>query len=101
MPKADGTLTETEYLATVDRLRELWDANGGHKPCPSCGNRSFYYHPSLLGNPSDTVRPDRAHTRVPTFLVYCQKCGYAESYVASRLGIKTLDVSDPFRDEEK
>lgn len=90
MPLPDGNLTEEEFNLVSLRLHQLWQGNGGKKPCPQCGNHHYYIHPALLGNRSDTLSPMQAHTRMPTVLVYCRECGYADHYIARQLGIEVL-----------
>jgi ribosomal protein L37E len=90
MPLPDGTLTDDEFARAVFKLHELWTANGGREPCRSCGEPSFFIHPALIGNRSDTLSPAEAHTRQPTVMVYCKRCGLADHHVAAVLGIEAL-----------
>jgi ribosomal protein L37E len=93
MPLPDGTMTEDEFRLVATKLLTFWGANGGRKPCRSCGDDAFLIHPALLANASDTVSFGGPHTRMPTVMVYCRQCGYAEHYVARVLGIEALKVN--------
>ncbi len=95
MPLADGTLTDIEYEHFKNRLIALWNANGGRKPCRSCGSEGYYFHPSLIGNRSDTLSVGEPHTRLPTVGVYCSQCGLLDQYAARIIGIQVLLPSPP------
>jgi len=90
MPLPDGTLTDMEFEHVQNRLLELWGAHEGKPPCRSCGHQSYYIHPSLIGNRSDTLGVQEPHTRLPTIGVYCGQCGLLDQYSARMLGIQVL-----------
>ena len=90
MPFPDGRLTDDEFTLVKTKLVEMWALNGGKKPCGKCGHGPYFFHPALIGNRSDTVTPTERHTRQPTVMIYCQRCGYAEHYVARLLGVDAL-----------
>lgn len=90
MPNTDGSLSDDELAKIVKTLQGFWAINGGKKPCTKCGDERFFIHPALLGNRSDTVNVNDAHTRQPTVMIYCQQCGFADHYVARLLGVTVL-----------
>ena len=92
MPMPDGGLTVEEIERAHVRLVTLWAENNGRPPCRSCGSDLYWIHPALIANRSDTVDAQAPHTRQPTLMVYCQRCGLADHYVAWVLGMETLKV---------
>ena len=97
MPKADGTLTKSEFATVAGKLTGFW---GGLKPpCRVCGSTQFYIHPELIGNRSDTASAMAPHTRLPTVAVYCGNCGLVDHHAARVLGIKVLQVGETPADD--
>jgi hypothetical protein len=90
MPLPDGKLTEAELLLAQQKLQQFWTANGGRKPCPTCGSSIYHVIPQLNGNRSDTLNTMEKHFRFPTVMVTCGNCGYLDQYLASHLGIQWL-----------